>query len=141
MTWLEVLLSIVSTLLTGGLIVTIVTLKATKKEADAKAQQALAEAQSKELENTNAAIKIWREMAEQLSQKYDVVMDELDKLRKEVSRLNRINTRIVKLLDKITPENMEMIVEQIKQEIHDEKKDSIIAAVNAAVAGGGLQDS
>lgn len=123
MSVLEIILSIVSIVLSVGFVTTLATLQEIKKEAKAKVQHAVADAKTTELENVETAIKIWRETAEQLSLKYDTVLLELERLRKEVNRLNRINTRIVKHLDRMTPENMEAIVEQIKQELHDEKKE------------------
>jgi len=122
---LEIVSLVLNLVFGTGFIVTLVTLKSARSEADAKAKLAVSEYKTNEIQNVESAIKIWREMAEQMSDKYDEVIHELDKLRKEVNRLNRINTRIMKLLDKITPENMEIIVEQIKEEIKNESKDEL----------------
>lgn len=96
---------------------TVVTLRSVKVRANAEAQKAVAEARTTELQNVESAIKIWRDMATEMSDKYDHVLVELDKLRREVNRLNTINNRIVKLLDRITPENLESVIETIKKEI------------------------
>ncbi|MGE4590005.1 MAG: hypothetical protein AB7E34_10590 [Acidaminococcaceae bacterium] len=122
---LEIVSLVLNLVFGTGFIVTLVTLKSARSEADAKAKLAVSEYKTNEIQNVESAIKIWREMAEQMSDKYDEVIHELDKLRKEVNRLNRINTRIMKLLDKITPDNMEIIVEQIKEEIKNESKDEL----------------
>ena len=118
--WVSLILNFV---LGGGLIVTLVTLRSQKIQAAANAQKAIAEARADELKNVETAIKIWREMAESLADKYDVVAVQVENLTKEVARLNSINSRIVKLLDKLTPENMDKIVEQIKKEICNEEKE------------------
>ncbi len=122
---LEIVSLVLNLVFGTGFIVTLVTLKSARSEADAKAKLAVSEYKTNEIQNVESAIKIWRQMAEQMSDKYDEVIHELDKLRKEVNRLNRINTRIMKLLDKITPDNMETIVEQIKEEIKNESKDEL----------------
>jgi chromosome segregation ATPase len=135
MGWFEIGSLILNLALGGSLIVTLVTLRATKVQAEANAKKAQAEAKTTELENVESAIKIWRDMANDLSEKYETVLDELEKLRREVSRLNRINTKIVKLLDKITPENMDAVIEQIKNEIQHETKDEIVSRLRGVAAG------
>lgn len=99
----------------GGLIASLVTMKSTKKKA-------AAEAKTTELDNVQEAVKIWREMAEGLKaelesqrQGRDGMLNQIDLLRKEVQRLTRINQKMVTLLDKITPENLEQMVDQIKK--------------------------
>ncbi len=103
----------------GGLIVSLVTLRATKKKATA-------EAKASELDNVQEAITIWRLMAENLRKEletsrvnYEEMNKQVDGLRKAVTRLTNVNNRMVKLLDKITPENLESMVEQIKKIHHD----------------------
>lgn len=103
----------------GGLIVSLATLRATKNEATAKAQRAVAEAKTNELDNVESAIKIWREIAQDMADKYEAVSRQVEQLNKEVKRLNTINNKIVKLLDKITPENIEHMVSEIKKQINE----------------------
>ncbi|WP_157363812.1 hypothetical protein [Alkaliflexus imshenetskii] len=105
----------------SGLVVTLSTLRAIRKEAGAKAQRAIAEARTNELQNVEAAIRIWRETAQDMSDKYESVSTQVDLLRKEVKRLNTINNKILKLLDKINPENLENIVELIKKTLTHEE--------------------
>lgn len=114
--WVSLVLNIV---FAGGLVVTVATLKATKKEANHKAEKAAAEARADEIKNVESAIKIWREMAEAMTDNYNKVSGQVDKLTKEVTRLTNINSKIVKLLDKINAENFEHTVAAIKQEIND----------------------
>ena len=127
MNWFEIASLILNLVLGGGFFISLVTLRSTRLRAESEARKAKAEAKTTEIENVESAIKIWRDLANEMSKKYDLVLEELEKLRREVNRLNRINTKIMKLLDKITPENMEAIVEQIKNEIQNETKDDIIA--------------
>ena len=112
-------LGIIASLLGGGFIGNFFTLKFTRLKAKS-------EAFAYELDNTQEAIKIWRETAEalkseisELRKKNESMQKELECLRKAVNRLTTINNRMVKLLDKITPENLETMVEQIKK-MHDE---------------------
>lgn len=104
-------------LLGGGLLVSLATLRSTKQKAGAEAEKAAAEARADEIKNVESAIKIWREMAEAMTDNYNKVSVQVDKLTKEVTRLTNINSKIVKLLDKITPENLEHTVAAIKNEI------------------------
>lgn len=113
-----------------------VTLKSTKKEAAAKAKAA-------EIENVDAVAKMWRELAEKMNNQYEEVSDQVEKLTKEVNRLRAINSKIVRLLDRITPENLSDMVEKIKQEINSSEEnhtlfsDSIVGRMQNATAVGG----
>ena len=113
------MVSLVLNLVFGsGLVVSLVTLRASKKKAEA-------EAKTTELDNVQEAVKIWREMAEGLKGELESyksnqtqMTQQLEGLRKEVAKLSSINSKMVKLLDKITPDNLEQMVEQIKK-IHE----------------------
>jgi predicted nucleic acid-binding Zn-ribbon protein len=114
---------ILNAILGGGFIASLVNLRSTKKKA-------ASEAKSKELDNVQEAIGIWREMAEGLKKELEEtraenadfsskMQKEIETLRKAVCRLTTVNNKMVKLLDKITPANLEEMVTQIKM-IHDE---------------------
>jgi len=117
----EILSLILNVLLGTGFLVTFVTLKSAKLEAAAKAEKAVAEVKSSEIQNVEAAIKIWRDMAESMATQNSEIMNEVEKLRMEVNRLRLINNKIVRLLDRITPENMSQMVQKIKEEIDAEE--------------------
>lgn len=119
---MELISLILNLALSGGLIVTLVTLRSTRLKAKA-------EAKGSELDNVQEAITIWREMAENLKceleasrKKYEESTEQMQKevesLRLAIGRLTSVNNKMVKLLDKITPENLESMVEQIKK-IHE----------------------
>jgi archaellum component FlaC len=107
----EIISLILNLLLGSGMIVTLLTLKSTKEKAAADAKGA-------EINNVDAVAKMWRELAEKMSEQYTEVSEQVDKLTKEVNKLRSINSKIVRLLDRITPENMLEMVEKIKQEIN-----------------------
>ena len=116
--------SMLITALTSGSVATFLTIRAQKKRANAEAKGAEATAESTELDNVEKAIKIWREMAESLKTeletsraKYDEVTKQVIDLKKAVDRLNCSNQRILKLLDRISPENMDKLIAEIKHEI------------------------
>ncbi len=120
---MELVSLILNLVLGGGLIGSLVTLRAKKKKASA-------EAKASELDNVQEAITIWREMAENLRKELEAsrkenelvteqMRKEVESLRRAVSRLTSVNNKMVKLLDKITPENLDSMVEQIKK-IHNE---------------------
>ena len=104
-------------------------LKAQRKKVKAEAQHQEAVAESSELDNVEKAIKIWREMAESLKEelsdsrkKYDNLMTEVRELKKSICKLNTINTKILGLLDKMSPENYEKLIVEIKREIEQSKQ-------------------
>ncbi len=128
MEWSSILIALIG-VVSGGGIGYFFTINATRKEAMAKADKAEGEVKTNELDNVQEAIKIWREMAESLKaerdeykqsylevQKHNSDMaDQLTAIRKELTRLTNINSKMVKLLDKITPENLSEMVETIKK--------------------------
>ena len=107
--------TVLSALFGGGLIFSLYTIRAQKKKANA-------EAKSSELTNVETAIKIWREMSVSLSDELKLQQEkstelkiQVEKLSKEVNRLTCINSRILRLLDRITPDNIETTVQEIKR--------------------------
>ncbi|MEL3904440.1 MAG: hypothetical protein P1P63_04945, partial [Treponemataceae bacterium] len=82
MNWFEIISLLLNLALGGGLVLTIATLKAARKEADARAEKVRAEASANEIQNVEAAIKIWREMAESMSQRHEALMEQVEDLRK-----------------------------------------------------------
>ena len=114
MEWGQIISLVLNLVLGSGFLVTFVTLKATKKKAEA-------EAKTSELDNVQEAVKIWREMAENLKAELDNnrsnqkdMVSQIETLRNEVQRLTAINNKIVLLLNKITPDNLDLMIEQIK---------------------------
>ena len=67
MGWIEIISLVLNLILGGGLIVTIATLRSVKIEAAANAKKAAAVATASEIENVEAVIKLWREMAEKMA--------------------------------------------------------------------------
>lgn len=130
---MQIISLVLNFLFAGGFILTLINLKAVKKEAGGKAMKAVAEAKKDEIQNVEAAIKIWREMAESMAERHDETMREVTALRREVNKLRMINNRIVKLLDKITPENLQATVDKIKQEMEDEESMAHGSALHSAV--------
>lgn len=115
---IELISLIFNGLLGGSWIATIVTLRS-------KIKSAAAEARADELKNVESAIKIWRDIAENMTEKYsevslkcDTLNTNMSRLSHEVNRLRLSNNKIVKLLDKITPENLEKVVSEIKNELN-----------------------
>lgn len=113
----ELISTVINIVLGGGLIVTLATLRSTRQEAGAKAEKAAAEARADEIKNVESAIKIWREVAENMTDKYTDLSVQVENLAKEVNRLRQVNNKILKLLDKITPDNLEHTVNEIKEQL------------------------
>lgn len=135
MNWFEIISLILNLALGGGLVATVATLKAARKEADARAEKVKAEASANEIQNVEAAIKIWRDMATSMADRHSALMVQVEDLRKEVGRLRLINNRIVKLLDRITPENLMETVEKIKSEIGKDETISHFSALRPDADG------
>lgn len=129
MDWITLLATVFGFVGSGYGLYGLVTVKAQRRKADAEANKVREEVKTNELDNVQEAIKIWREMAESLKaerdeykrsylevQKHNSEMAEsLAAIKKELTRLTNINTKMVKLLDKITPENLSEMVETIKK--------------------------
>lgn len=112
--WISFLLNL---LFGGGLFVSVITLRSVKKEANSKAEKAAAEARADEIKNVESAIKIWREIAEDMSAKYNEVSSQVQLLSNEVVKLTKASNKIARILDKITPENLEESVRNMKKEL------------------------
>ncbi|HHU96835.1 MAG: hypothetical protein QM237_10895 [Bacteroidota bacterium] len=110
---------ILNLLLSGGLIVTLATLRSVKREANASAKKAEAQAKASEIENVEAAVKIWRELAEEMEGRQKELSRQVDNLSTEVKRLKNATNRVARLLDRITTENMAEMVQQIRDEIQE----------------------
>lgn len=129
MDWIELLMVVFGFVGSGYGLYGLVTVKAQRRKADAEANKVREEVKTNELDNVQEAIKIWREMAESLKaerdeykqsylevQKHNADMaEQLEAIRKELTRLTNINSKMVKLLDKITPENLSEMVDTIKK--------------------------
>lgn len=136
MDWTTIISLLLNLVFGGGFITTLVTLKSSAKKADA-------DVKTTELDNVQEAVKIWRETAETFKSELDSnraaqkemtiqfkaeldgyrssqeeMTKQMERLRSEVAKLSTINSKMVKLLDKINTDNLEQIVEQIKK-MHD----------------------
>jgi esterase/lipase len=101
----------------SGLVYFLFTLKWQRRKIRAESDQV-------EIDNVRKLIDTWQETAEKFKQQAEdaesnqqKVMDKIDSLQKQVEKLTTLNRRIIKLLDKITHENMEKMVDQIKTEL------------------------
>lgn len=128
MDWTTIISSVLSFIFGGGLLM-LFTLRPSVKKADAEADKSQSEAKTTELDNVQEAIKIWREMAEgmkaerdeykasflEVTQHNTEMATQMDAIRKELAKLSAINNKMVKLLDKITPDNLNEMVDKIKK--------------------------
>lgn len=116
--------TIMNLLLGGGFLITFLTLKAQRKRIGAEARGAEATAKGSEIDNAESVIALWRELTEKLvmdlkesRENFNSLGLQVEALRKDVQRLNSISNRILKMLDKINHENLDKMVEAIKEEI------------------------
>ena len=117
----EIISLVLNLLLGGGLLVTLATLKSTRLKAASEAKASEAQAKASEIGNVDSVAKMWREFAEEMKEQLDSMNRQVNILTKEVNRLRAINSKIVVLLDRITPENLVDMVEKIKKEISSEE--------------------
>jgi regulator of replication initiation timing len=80
----------------------------------------IAEAQKSELDLVTKAITIWRQQATELMEEVVSLREENKALRLEISKIRCINAKIVKALDKLTPDNIELVVTELKKKIENE---------------------
>lgn len=102
---------------------TLITLRATRRKAAADAKKAEELAKASEIENVDAAVKIWRELATTMSERQAKLSAQVEELSVEVRRLKNATNKVVRLLDRITPDNMSEMIEVIKNEIEREQND------------------
>ena len=121
--------------LIGGPVVIVITAFTSwffaRRKNNAEAKKTEAEADISELDKVEKAIKIWREMAENLLSEVNKLLEEKGNLSDEISKLNEtittlyaevnklksINNRILCALRNITPENAHEVVNELKQNI------------------------
>lgn len=121
----------------SGLLVTLRTMKSVKIEAAANAKKAEAEAQTSEINNVDAVSKMWRELAEKMAAKHHDLTEQVEELHIEVRRLKNATNRVARLLDRITPENMSDVIDEIKKEIDNEDEGVRTSVINVR----GLQNT
>lgn len=133
--WTTIIGTLIGAIFGGGGI-WLFTIGAVRKEADAKANQAQedvnktkSDVKSSELDQVQEAITIWRGIAEDMKTERDEykaaflevsahntkMAEQLESIRKELVKLSSINNKMVKLLDKITPDNLNEMVDKIKK--------------------------
>ena len=122
--YIQFLSPFLNLLLGGGFLITLITLRSQKKKAGAEAKGAEATAKRSELDNVEEAITIWREMAVEMKTQRDEavksfieVTKQVAELKELVQKLNSTNARIVKLLDRLKPDNLDKLIAEIKHEI------------------------
>lgn len=91
-----------------------------RRKSMAEARKSEAEAKASELDVIEDAIKIWRELAEDLKKEVQRLSEDNKALKCEVGKLRLINSKILRALDRITSENAEMVVKQLKKDIGSE---------------------
>lgn len=116
----------INILLGGGFIYSIITLRSQRMKAKAEAKGAMALSESTELDNVEKAVKIWREMAESLKTelretrgKYDLIVSEVDELKRAVKSLNATHRKVLKLLTEMSHENYKEVASAIQKEIEN----------------------
>lgn len=136
MDWIQIISLVCNVVFGGGFIAAMVTLKSTK-------QKAAAEVDTLTIGNTKEIVELWREYSavksaedkaqfEAMTNHFKQMLEEkeksdiekskqIDALTKEVAKLNRSQKKILELLNKISHENLEQIVGEIKEEV---KKDA-----------------
>ena len=113
--------SFISAMLGGGAMY-VFAFKSKKREAKAHAMYAEEQVKGHELDNIRKTLQLLDETNEKLANEYRFqckksgeMKIQLDKLTNEVKRLSDINTEILHLLDKITPENLSNTVTRMKK--------------------------
>jgi cell division protein FtsB len=136
MDWVTIISLIFGFIGGGAGLVGVFTLNSQKKKAEAEANQAQedvnktkSDVKTAELDQVQEAITIWRGIAEDMKTERDEykaaflevsahntkMAEQLESIRKELAKLTTINNKMVKLLDKITPDNLNEMVDKIKK--------------------------
>lgn len=110
MTDLMSIVSLVLSFLSGGGIVLIVTLKATKRKANA-------EADSADIDNVNKVIGIWKDTSTHLRSEMDLMQKEMCELLGEIAMLRKTMADVRKITDGPMPAHEQ--IEAIKQTLNN----------------------
>ena len=78
-----------------------------------------AEGKKSELDVVQEAIKIWREMAVDLKLEIKCLQEENRLMKSEVNKLRQLNNKILKVLDKLSMENFEAVVKELREKINE----------------------
>ena len=120
----EVISLILNVLFGGGLWLSLIQIKQIKEQKDeeirrlkADTKQVAVDTEKTEIQNIENLARMWREQAELLEKKLDAMQGKIDKLEYNLLKMNILNNKIYRLLDKVSRENWEQLVEQVKDEL------------------------
>lgn len=120
----EVISLILNVLFSGGLWLSLIQIKQIKEQKDeeirrlkADTKQVAVDTERAEIQNIENLARMWREQAELLEKKLDAMQGKIDKLEYNLLKMNILNNKIYRLLDKVSRENWEQLVEQVKDEL------------------------
>lgn len=136
------LISLIANILFGSGFLGILTVKAFRKKADGDASQSVAQAkvieaqaENQQIENMTKIADAWKQQTSALEERlkykeeqHDVISKQItelsanvESLTKEVASWRILTQKMVLLIDKVTPDNLEETKRTIKK-LHDEKK-------------------
>ncbi|MDO4725930.1 MAG: hypothetical protein Q4A56_01740 [Porphyromonadaceae bacterium] len=121
---IEIISLILNILFGGGLWLSLVQIKQIREQKDEEirrlkvdTKQVVVDIERTEIQNIENLARMWREQAELLERKLDAMQTKIDKLEGDLLKMNKLNNKIYKLLDKVSRENWEQLVEQVKDEL------------------------
>lgn len=119
--WFTMISLVINLIFGGGLLVTLVTLKAQKQQAEATAKSTEVQAEGNEIDNVDKVAKMWREYAEASEQRYQLT---IDKMSTEMSAMHQRMADMEGTIKKLTTTNNQIlkIVRDINHENLDQKK-------------------
>ena len=116
---IEIISLILNILFGGGLWLSLVQIKQIREQKDEEirrlkvdTKQVVVDIERTEIQNIENLARMWREQAELLERKLDAMQTKIDKLEGDLLKMNKLNNKIYKLLDKVSRENWEQLVEQ-----------------------------
>lgn len=136
------LISLIANIVFGSGFLGILTVKAFIKKADGDASQSVAQgkviqaqAENQQIENMTKIAEVWKEQTTALEERlkykeeqHDLICTQItelsakvESLTKEVASWRILTQKMVILIDKVTPDNLEETKQTIKK-LHDEKK-------------------
>lgn len=121
---IEIISLALNVLFGGGLWLSLVQIKQIREQKDEEirrlkvdTKQVVVDTERTEIQNIENLARMWREQAELLERKLDAMQTKIDKLEGDLLKMNKLNNKIYKLLDKVSRENWEQLVEQVKDEL------------------------
>lgn len=125
----EIISLLLNLIFGGGLWLSVVQLRQLREQKDEEIRRLKVDTKqvettvaASEIQNVENIARLWREQAEMLEVKLEAMQSKMDKLEADLLKVTRLNNKMYRLIDKMSKENWEQLVEQLREEFKEEFK-------------------